>query len=112
MRIPARNIWDVRIQTVCSVVSAREGEGVELWMCGNFGQASIDPPRIIINPNRLYPIEAAVLRERRFALNVFRQSQREVAIRLIRLRRREPDKDKVIGLPIEVDKQHGIPYSP
>jgi len=110
MRLPAATIWDIKIQCVCSIVTAREGTDVELWMCGNFGQASLDPPRIVINPNRLYPIEAAMRRERRFAINVAPASARDAVIRASRMRRRGPNKARVVGLPLREDGQHGIPY--
>jgi len=112
MRLPARTIWDARIQVVCAAVSARdrEHEDVELWMCGNFGQASLDPPRIIINPNRLYPIDGVIRREGRFALSVFPASGREAALRLARVRRRTPEKARAAGLPLHFDEKHGIPW--
>lgn len=112
MRLPARTIWDTRIQAVCSAVSAldREHEDVELWMCGNFGQASLDPPRIVINPNRLYPIDGVIRREGRFALSVFPASGRDAALRLAHVRRRTPEKARAAGLPLHFDEQHGIPW--
>ena len=110
MRLPAATIWDSRIQVICSVIAAREGEGVELWLCGNYGQASFDPPRVIINPNRIYPIESAIRRERRFSLNVLPSSARPAAIRLIRARRREPDKACVMGVAVPMDRRHNLPY--
>jgi predicted dehydrogenase/flavin reductase (DIM6/NTAB) family NADH-FMN oxidoreductase RutF len=112
MRRPAATIWDTKIQCVCSVVTAREGGDVELWMCGNFGQVSLGEPRIAVNPNRLYPIEAAIRRERRFAIGVLAAGQRDLAIRLIRARRRAPNKAKLIGLHLAEDERHGIPYAP
>jgi predicted dehydrogenase/flavin reductase (DIM6/NTAB) family NADH-FMN oxidoreductase RutF len=105
-------IWDTKIQNVCSIVTAREGDDVELWMCANFGQVSLDEARIAVNPNRLYPIEAAIRRERRFALNLLAESQREVAQRLCRARRRAPNKAGLIGLEVAEDSEHNIPYSP
>ena len=60
MKLVARTIWDVKVQAVCSIVTVHAEPEIELWMCANFGQCSIDPPRVIINPNRLYPIEGAV----------------------------------------------------
>lgn len=111
MRIPAATIWDTKIQCVCSAVSVRDGEGVELWMCGNFGQVTLSPPRVIVNPNRLYPVEAAIRRERRFAINVFPAGERDAAIRLTRIRRRKPNKDRMVGLPVLMAPEHGmIPY--
>lgn len=112
MRRPAATIWDTKIQCVCSVVTAREGEDVELWMCGNFGQASLAEPRIALNPNRLYPIEPAIRRERRFAISVLSEKQRDLGIRLTRVRRRAVNKPKVVGLRVAEDEQHGIPYAP
>jgi len=97
MRRAAATIWDTKIQCVCSVVTAREGDDVELWMCGNFGQVSLGEPRIAVNPNRQYPIERAIRRERRFAIGVFSRAQRDLAIRLTRTRRRSPNKAAVSG---------------
>jgi len=110
MRVPAANIWDTRIQSVCSVVSAQDEDDVELWMCGNFGQASLDQKFVIINPNVLFPIEQVIRRRRRFAINIFAASQRDAAIRAINVRRRTPGKTKVLGLPMAVEPQYGIPY--
>ena len=84
MRQPARTIWDTRVQAVCSIISAADLPETELWMCGNFGQCSLEPPRVIINPNRLYPIEPVIRRERRFAINVASRDQRDAVIRAIR----------------------------
>ena len=110
MRIAARTIWDTRIQTVCSIVSARDDDDIELWLCANFGQAGLDPPRVIINPNRLYPIEGAIRRARRFAINVLPLHHRALALALTRLRRRIPNKIDRLGLTVIGDKRHGIPY--
>src|SRR5215831_19431685 len=110
MHLPATTIWGTRIQAVCSVIAARDGNGVELWMCANYGQVSLDPPRVIINPNRVYPIEEAIRRSRRFSLNVLPVSARLPAIRLIRARRREPDKPGVMGLSMPIDARHDIPF--
>jgi hypothetical protein len=59
MILPSRTLWDTRIQCLCSVVAASEGDDTELWVCANYGQVSFDAPRIIVNPNRLYPIGPA-----------------------------------------------------
>ena len=112
MRRAAGTIWDTKIQCVCSVVTAREGHDVELWMCSNFGQVSLTEPRIAVNPNRLYPIERAIRRERRFAVGVFSGAQRDLAIRLMRTRRRAPNKACLIGMHLAQDGKHRIPYSP
>ncbi len=110
MIVPARTIWDTRIQCVCAVVAAKEGGETEVFLSGNFGQATLDPPRIVLNPNRLYPIEAMIRRVRRFSLNVLRAEDRDEAIRLVRLRRRQPRKTEVLGWRLE--EQDEIPYLP
>lgn len=110
MRLPARTIWDIRIQGVCGIVSAADGAGAEIFFSGSFGQASLSPPRIVINPNRLYPIEPIIRRERRFAINILAAGQRAVAIRLINVRRRALAKDRIADIVVERDPQHGIPH--
>lgn len=110
MRAPARNIWEIKVQTVCSIVSAGTPGAIELWMCGNFGQASLDPPRVVINPNRLYPLEGVIRETRRFALNVISEDERAAAERLMRVRRREPNKAKQLGIPLKFDTNHALPY--
>ena len=109
MRVPARSIWDTGLQYVCSVVSARTEQGAELFMSANFGQVSLTPPRIAINPNRLYPIEAAIRRERRFAINVMPETARSEVARLLAVRRREPRKLDVLGWRAEYSED-GVPY--
>ncbi|MDZ4800035.1 MAG: Gfo/Idh/MocA family oxidoreductase [Bryobacteraceae bacterium] len=112
MRVPASTIWDTRIQAVCSVVCCRDGEDVEFWMCANFGQAGLDPPKLIINPNRVYPLEGAVRREKRFSVSVFREDQHELARKFIEMRRRGPDKATALGVEVRMDGRHGIPFVP
>lgn len=111
MRIPARTIWDTKIQCVCSVVTAQDGPRVEMWMCGNFAQAGLDPPCVVINPNVLYPIEQAIRNSGRFAINVFAAPNRDALLRMIRVRRRTPFKERVLGMRVQADR-HGIPYLP
>jgi flavin reductase (DIM6/NTAB) family NADH-FMN oxidoreductase RutF len=94
---PSRTIWDMRIQGVCAVLIARAGDHMDAHTTGNFGQVSLTPPRIAINPNRLYRIEPLVRQARCFSLNVMAADRRDEVIRLIRLRRREPDKLGVLG---------------
>src|SRR5260370_31550386 len=106
----AASIWDTKIQAVCSVIIACDGEGVEIWLCANFGEASFDPPRVIINQSRLYPIEDAIRVEKHFSLNVLPSSARSAALRLIRARRREPNKGRVMGLSTPLDLRHNIPH--
>lgn len=109
MILPARNIWDTAIQCVCGAITASDGKVDEIYLSANFGQASLDPPRVIINPNRLYPIESVIRSSRRFAINVLRQDQRGLARRLVCIRRRQPDKASVAGASLKRDR-HGIPF--
>src|SRR5215471_223491 len=110
MILPCRNIWDIKIQCVCGILSAFNGSDIELFLSANFGQVSLDPPRLIVNPNRLYPIETAILREQRFAINVLSSAQRELALRMLRLRRRATAKAKLSNFTLSTDSQHRIPY--
>jgi len=109
MLLPARTIWDTRLQCVCAVVSARGPDGIELFLSGNFAQATLNPPRIVINPNRLYPIEGAIRWARRFAVNVVPASCRQQAQALYGVRRRQPHKDRLLGFICDEDT-HGIPF--
>ncbi len=87
-----------------------DGGETEIYLSGNFGQATFDPPRIVINPNRLYPIEGMIRRARRFSVSVLSSEDRDEAIRLSRLRRRQPRKTEVLGWALE--EHEGIPYVP
>ncbi|MGH7718099.1 MAG: flavin reductase [Gemmatimonadaceae bacterium] len=109
MRWPARHIWDTRIQSVCGIVTAPTPGGAELFLSANFAQVTLTPPRVAVNPNRLYPIEPAIRASRRFAISVMPSSAREQVSRLMKLRRREPDKARAAGIALSVDA-HGIPY--
>ncbi len=110
MNLPARTIWDTRIQCVCGVIAARHAGETEIYMSGNFGQATFDPPRIVINPNRLYPIEGMIRRARRFSVNVMGAEDREDVLKLVRMRRRQPRKAEALGWQLE--EKEGIPYLP
>jgi myo-inositol 2-dehydrogenase/D-chiro-inositol 1-dehydrogenase len=110
MLLPLRNIWDTKIQCICGVIAASDGEEIEAFLSGNFGQASLDPARIVINPNRLYPIEAIICREGRFSISVLRAGQRDVALRLSAIRRRALSKSAIIGLNFSRDERYEIPY--
>src|SRR5688572_13186510 len=111
MRFPSRHIWDTKVQCICGVVSAQAEHGVELFLSAHFAQLSLSPPRIGINPNRLYPIEPAMRAVGRFAINVVAASSRGEMWRLLRIRRREPRKTDVLGWPIE-RSDDGIPFIP
>src|SRR5262245_8248157 len=111
MILPAQTIWDTRIQSVSAAVTAADGDRVEVFMSGNFAQVTLEPPRLVINPNRLYPIDPVIRRVGRFAVNVFRASQRAECLALIHIRRREPDKLGALGWTAALDA-HGIPFLP
>ena len=105
----ARNIWDTRIQCVCGIIVARDTSGIEIYFSGNFGQVSLSPPRVAINPNRLYPIEGIIRRTGLFSINVISGKRRAEVHKLLNLRRREPRKVEVVGLTI-IEDSHGIPF--
>src|SRR5713101_7407292 len=110
MLLHARNIWDIKIQSVCGILTARDGDQTELFFSANFGQVTLEPPRVIINPNRLYPIEGVIRRERRFAINVLASTQRELALGAMNLRRRALDKPRLLRVRVLDDARHGTPY--
>lgn len=97
---PARNIRDTRIQCVCGIIAAREKTEIEVFMCATFAQATLDPPRIIINPNRIYPIDGMIRRAGRFSVSLLADAHRPAVLRLIRLRRRQLDKARLAGLAL------------
>jgi predicted dehydrogenase/flavin reductase (DIM6/NTAB) family NADH-FMN oxidoreductase RutF len=111
MRLPAQTIWDTGIQCVCGVVSARAEHGFELFLSGNFGQAGLEPARIAVNPNRLYPIEQAIRGSRRFAINLLPATAALEAARLMAIRRREPRKAAALGWQVAVHELD-IPFLP
>jgi len=69
MHWPGRTIWDTRIQTVCGILSAKGEHGVELYFSATFAQVSLAPPRVIVNPNRMYAIENAIRSGGQFAID-------------------------------------------
>lgn len=109
MHWPGRTIWDTRIQSVCGILSARGDDGTEVYFSATFAQVSLSPPRVIVNPNRMYAIEDAIRTRRRFAINVLAVAEREQLIRLIRMRRRQPNKPELVGLTVS-ENEHGIPF--
>ena len=74
MRLPSQTIWDTRIQCVCGIIAAEGEAGPEIYFSANFAQATLEPPRLIINPNRIYPIEPAIRRAGRFSVAVLPDS--------------------------------------
>ncbi len=108
MRRDANTIWDTGIQNVCGIVLAKLDEDVELWFCANFSTVTVDPQRVIVNPNGLYPILDAIRQSRRFSLNTLAVGQEDVAGRAIRVRYRAPGKCDILGL--RVSEHEGVPY--
>ena len=107
MRVPATRSGTSR-SNVFAIISVADGQGAEIFLSGNFGQALTAPSRD--QPKRLYPIEPILRRERRFAINVLAASQRAMAIRLINVRRRVLDKARIVGIAVERNAQYGIPH--
>ena len=108
MRWPGRTIWDTRIQGVCGILSAG-GEGEQaVFLSATFAQVTLDPPRVIVNPNRMYSIEPAIQKSGRFAISVMPESSRRQIVNLMKVRRREPNRAAIVGLTL--DEAHGIPF--
>jgi predicted dehydrogenase/flavin reductase (DIM6/NTAB) family NADH-FMN oxidoreductase RutF len=109
MRWPGRTIWDTRVQSVTGLITASLDDEVYIFPSASFAQVSLTPPRIAINPNRTYGIEAAVRDTGRFAINVLPDSSRARMIQAMRVRRRQPHKARLLGLTVKED-EHGIPF--
>ncbi len=110
MRWPGRTIWDTRVQSVCGIITAAAPDGeIHLFASASFAQVSLDPPRVIVNPNRTYGIEAAIRETGRFAINILPASARSTMIGAMRMRRRQQGKEQLLGLDIRED-EHLIPY--
>jgi predicted dehydrogenase/flavin reductase (DIM6/NTAB) family NADH-FMN oxidoreductase RutF len=109
MRWPGRTIWDTRIQDVCGIIAASVDGEVHLFASASFAQVSLNPPKVIINPNRTYGIEEAVRLSGRFSINVLPKSARYLMINLMKMRRRQPGKEKVLGIRI-IEDDHRIPF--
>jgi predicted dehydrogenase/flavin reductase (DIM6/NTAB) family NADH-FMN oxidoreductase RutF len=90
-------------------LSARSDDRVEIFASASFAQISISPARVIINPNRMHSIEMAIDRSKRFAINVMPLGARRQIVRMMKLRRREPNKLETLNLTIQED-EHGIPF--
>jgi predicted dehydrogenase/flavin reductase (DIM6/NTAB) family NADH-FMN oxidoreductase RutF len=110
MRWPGRTIWDTRIQSVCGILTVSSEEGTEIFGSASFAQASLNPARVIINPNRTYAFEPAVRQTARFAINVLPATSRNLMIQWMRIRRREAEKIRILGLTIVTDDQFGVPF--
>ncbi len=109
MRFPGRTIWDTRVQSVCGVLSVKGESGVEIFVSASFAQVSLSPPLVIFNPNRMHSVEPAIALTGRFAINVMPVSSRDTVARLMKMRRRQPDKAQTVGLLIAEDELQ-IPF--
>ncbi|MCC6318587.1 MAG: Gfo/Idh/MocA family oxidoreductase [Gemmatimonadaceae bacterium] len=110
MRWPSRDIWDTRTQNVCAVLSSGSVEDAEVYLTATFAHVSVTPPRVAINPNALYPIVGNIRRTGRFAVNVLGAADRDLGLRLMGLRRREPTKAAV--LDVDLEERHGVAWLP
>lgn len=109
MNYPGRTIWDTRVQSICGILTAAGPQEVEIYFSASFAPLSLDPPRVIVNPNRTYPIAEAVQLIGRFAINVLGVDQLPLAARLVKMPRRLSGKAASLGLDIrENDLQ--IPF--
>jgi predicted dehydrogenase/flavin reductase (DIM6/NTAB) family NADH-FMN oxidoreductase RutF len=106
----AVDIWDARIQSVTSFISAYSGEETEIFAISNFAAVSTDPPKIIVNPNPLYPIEEILRREKIFSLNVMSLHDVDLAQKITALRRRQTNKPETIGLLLDRHPKYRVPY--
>lgn len=109
MRWPGRTIWDTRAQGVCGILSARGQGETAVFVSATFAQVTLAPPRVVVNPNRTYSIEPAIKKSSRFAISVMPASRRDQIVRLMKVRRREPNRAEIVGLTLAED-QHGIPF--
>src|SRR6185312_4398025 len=109
MHWPGRTIWDTRVQGICGILSAQGEDEIALFVSATFAQVSLNPPRVVINPNRTYSIDSAISRTGRFAINVMPASRQEQIIRLMSARRRQPNRAEVVGLQMRAD-EHEIPF--
>jgi hypothetical protein len=66
-------------------LSADSADGPTVYASASFAQVSLDPPRVAVSLNRTYALEAAVGKERRFAINVVPVGQSRVVHRAPRL---------------------------
>ena len=109
MHWPGRTIWDTRIQHISALLSANSDAGILIHFSATFAQVSLSPPRVIVNPNRMYAIDEAIREGRRFAINVLPMAEKQRLIRLARMRRRQHQKWELLGFEMSED-QHGIPF--
>lgn len=109
MHWPGRTIWDTRVQGICGILSARGEAETAIFVSATFAQVTLSPPRVVVNPNRTYSIDTAINRTSRFAINVMPASSRDQIIRLMKVRRRQPDRGEIVDLVL-LEDEHEIPF--
>ena len=100
MNYPGRTIWDTRIQSICGILTAAGPQEVEIYFSASFAPLSLEPPRVVVNPNRTYPIDEAIQSTRRFAINVLASDQLALAVKLVKMPRRLGGKAALLDLDI------------
>lgn len=109
MNYPGRTIWDTRVQSVCGILTATGPQEVEIYFSASFAPLSLEPPRVVVNPNRTYAIEEAIESSRRFAINVLASDQLALAVKLVKMPRRLGRKAELLGLDVCEDELQ-IPF--
>lgn len=97
------------MQGICGILSARGEDETAMFVSATFAQVTLSPPRVVVNPNRTYSIETAISRTSRFAINVMPASSRDLIIRLMKVRRRQPQRGEIVDLVVRED-EHEIPF--
>lgn len=109
MNYPGRTIWDTRVQSICGILTAAGPHEVEIYFSASFAPLSLEPPRIIVNPNRTYSIDEAIQSSGRFAINILGTNQLRLAARLVKMPRRLSGKARSLGLDIRQNELQ-IPF--
>jgi myo-inositol 2-dehydrogenase / D-chiro-inositol 1-dehydrogenase len=109
MNYPGRTIWDTRVQSICGILTAAGSREVEIYFSASFAPLSLDPPRVIVNPNRTHSIDEAIQSGGRFAINVLGVDQLSLAARIVKMPRRLSGKAMKLGLDIR-ENELQIPF--
>jgi predicted dehydrogenase/flavin reductase (DIM6/NTAB) family NADH-FMN oxidoreductase RutF len=109
MKVTASTIWDTRIQGVTGVLTVKAAHGVELFATATFSRLSDQPPRVIVSSNYKYAVDQAIADEGCFAINIMPDSAGRFVAALMKVRRREANKPRVLHAPI-VRGESDIPY--
>jgi predicted dehydrogenase/flavin reductase (DIM6/NTAB) family NADH-FMN oxidoreductase RutF len=105
----ATDIWETRLQSVTGFLSAYDGEEIEIFSLSNFAIVSYNPPKIIVNPNALYPIDDVIRKHQFFALNIMDVQDLSLGRRMIAMRRRQAGKADILGLEMYPHKDWPVP---